>query len=721
MKKLILMCLFLISGCTNQGSGTTVEDSPVSPTTPPANQTPIFSAQNSSIFIRNNQNSIIINSYPDQLIKISIDARDQFGSAISGISSIIKTGVRFYSSLTDLSVVETVSGRYEVSLQVPTQGYYEVYLKVNGIDQLFTNFSVSYCNSQQSPSATPFHLEISKNSKNYYIICTASQLASINSNPTYFSKNFILGNGIDLSSHYTYSNNQEIPDNQFKIGETIGFNGEFDGNNFSIQNFKYIAPTEINNGLFGKLLSGAKISNLQLISSNVSGESNIGSLAGSIEALASPEVSISSILVSNSNISASVEKLGGLIGSTSATANLINLSNISTNIIINIPNNGLSKIGGIIGQANGINADQLSGFVNLSYSGVNQISSIGGLFGEFTNSSISNSGIISNINISNASNVGCFIGKVENSTLNQNYSGFNCQVNYNSPLSSNMGGLIGYLKNSTLSGISYFINSNTNSEYGSFAGLIEGSTVSDVFGSGNIELNQSSSGFIYQLVDSSVETVKNFISITANSNQISGFANLISGSVILNKISNNNTILANSNSNIYSFILSANNGTISVSNLEENSSITSQGNSSVWGELTNSSLSFSNSLINPSIITQNNTSGLFQLLDSNLSVNLSNLVILTSQSLVPNGSIITTESSSSTITSSNIYWLSEKTQNYSLCSLGDSCGGFSAIDMNTSSNISQDLLYFNSFSNPPLTNWDSTNIWIMGSILPYLR
>lgn len=187
------------------------------------------------------------------------------------------------------------------------------------------------------------------------------------------------------------------PDNVF-------FTGSYDGQGFVIEGLSLNRPEMSSAGLFGAI-SGAQISNLGLVDTNITGGSNLAALSGYVEkgstiencfvtgniiglalegAVGSLAGLIISSLISNSSNHAELygyQSVGGLAGY--AINSLFSSSSNSGNIKSDISSWG---IGGIVG-------DEFFSSINDCYStgDISGINGIGGLSGMRFNSSINNS------------------------------------------------------------------------------------------------------------------------------------------------------------------------------------------------------------------------------------------------------------------------------------------------------------------------------------------
>lgn len=120
--------------------------------------------------------------------------------------------------------------------------------------------------------AFPFHNKGYKDGFEYYLICNAEQLSSINNSDEFLSRNYRMGNDIDLFEFYEgdYVTN---PINQFMIGTYPDhpFKGVFVGDHLAISNFRLISQDPNYCGLFG-YIKDATISGIQFENARI--ESN---------------------------------------------------------------------------------------------------------------------------------------------------------------------------------------------------------------------------------------------------------------------------------------------------------------------------------------------------------------------------------------------------------------------------------------------------------------
>ncbi len=236
--------------------------------------------------------------------------------------------------------------------------------------------------------------------------------------------------GLNLSAHYVLINDIDASETTGWNGgagfvpvgnESNDFAGSFDGINYTISGLFINRPDEYYAGLFGQTNTSSELRNVVLTGVNVTGYSNIGSLAG---------------LVSGSVINCS--STGSVIDS--------NVSGFDRGNVV----------GGLIGYVDG-------GSVTNCYSECDQDGTmfVGGLIGIASNASIAN--CYSTGNVDGGDKVGGFVGYAMLSTsITKCYSAGIVNA------SSNAGGFVGSLQSSTVTD-SYW-NMNTSNQSSSFGG-----------------------------------------------------------------------------------------------------------------------------------------------------------------------------------------------------------------------------------------------------------
>ncbi|WP_167858998.1 S-layer homology domain-containing protein [Paenibacillus cymbidii] len=160
-----------------------------------------------------------------------------------------------------------------------------------------------------------------------YQISTADQLSEVRNNyaaGTYFK----LTANIDLSSFSSGAG-------WLPIGDDSGlFQGNINGNGFTIANLTINRPTSVNVGLFGKTANSSVITNMMVKNMAVLGKDNVGGLAGKNSGTISSSYTTGSVSGTTS--------VGGLVGhhAYGTISGSYSLANVS----------GTSTVGGLVGQ-----------------------------------------------------------------------------------------------------------------------------------------------------------------------------------------------------------------------------------------------------------------------------------------------------------------------------------------------------------------------------------
>lgn len=192
-------------------------------------------------------------------------------------------------------------------------------------------------------------------------ITTALQLQLMAMAP---AANYTLGNTIDASATGNCAYAWDCEGFAPVGGSTVPFSGTFDGQGRIIANLAIIRPASSNVGLFGVTAASASIKNLGLTGGTVSGNVNVGGLAGYLNGST----------LSTSSFSGSVTGSGNAVGGlTGANTGNISLSYAKGNV-----SGAASDVGGLVGN-NGTNATILNCYATSKVSGgpVN----VGGLAG----------------------------------------------------------------------------------------------------------------------------------------------------------------------------------------------------------------------------------------------------------------------------------------------------------------------------------------------------
>ncbi len=253
--------------------------------------------------------------------------------------------------------------------------------------------------------------------ENPYQIASDSDLKELMATKADWNKNFIQTAEIDLENN---------PANINPIGdETIKFIGSYDGQGKTIANLTISESSKSYIALFG-YLEGAQISNLTLENVAITGQNNVGVLAGWAK-----QSTIEKAHTTGSVYGASC--LGGLVG-----YNYESEINNSHSKVTIVGSNDCTYLGGLVGfNDNGtITNSCASGDITGS-------AYIGGLLGESYNGQISNSYAF--VNVSGDSRIGGLLGDIVSFSGNTTLS--NCYASGNVNGSTYVGGLAGFVDN----------------------------------------------------------------------------------------------------------------------------------------------------------------------------------------------------------------------------------------------------------------------------------
>ncbi len=227
--------------------------------------------------------------------------------------------------------------------------------------------------------------------------------------------NFVLGADIDATSTSTWNTNQGFT-------PILSFKGLFDGLGHTIDNLTINRPTTDYVGLFGSVSDGAgeaAVRNLGVTNANITGQNNVGILAGYFGSNVTTENNYASNVYSSGSVTG-VSNVGGLIGS------LLNYSGNTTSGLFNAHSSA-----SVVGTA--------------------AVTPTGGLVGLATTSRIINSYATGTVQATNAA--GGLVGNNTGSQISQSYASGNVIGVVNGATESdNLGGLVGY---NTSSGVVY--------------------------------------------------------------------------------------------------------------------------------------------------------------------------------------------------------------------------------------------------------------------------
>lgn len=281
---------------------------------------------------------------------------------------------------------------------------------------------------------------IAKNAKEvdgYMWVEDVEQLQKIDTN---LGGNYALRNSIDATA--TQDWNDANTDTGVKEGfQSIGtkdkaFTGKFDGLDYNIFNLNIKKDTD-NVGLFGVVGEGAVINNVTLVGGSITGQNNVGALAGSVQGGAH---------ISNITNSASVtgeKNVGGIVGESigndsqkTVYENLINTGTITSSGTEDGESGRISNAGGLIGYlekgdlgGTSYNLGAVTGRTETD--GTMTVGcNVGGLVGHAVNSVIGNEDtkdeegqtvqgttVYNRLNVTGAFNVGGIVGNMESTQV----------------------------------------------------------------------------------------------------------------------------------------------------------------------------------------------------------------------------------------------------------------------------------------------------------------
>ena len=302
-----------------------------------------------------------------------------------------------------------------------------------------------------------------------YQIATAQDLIDLGHTPDDYGKSFVLTADIDLAD-WVFDRAVIAPDTEgdivvgdglvFRTFDGTPFSGQFDGQGYVIHNLCIDEAMSSYQGLFGKLDTRAKITDLGLDGVQVSGHSYVGALVGHN----------SSGVISSSYSTGTVsgeEEIGGLVGRN--YSGTISASYSAGSV------GGGERVGGLVGFNS-------SGTISSSYSTstVYGGEETGGLVGDNRFGTISSSH--STGRVSGTRKAGGLVGDNTSGAISTSYSTGRVSGNYH------VGGLAGYIHESgTISS-----SSSTGPVHGTYAvgGLLgtlyKSGTVSSCYSTGSV-------------------------------------------------------------------------------------------------------------------------------------------------------------------------------------------------------------------------------------------
>ncbi len=364
-----------------------------------------------------------------------------------------------------------------------------------------TNFML---NSGNGPTATvSFVRALSGNGSggSPYLLADVYGLEGVGANPTSLTQQYKLNNNIDASGTSNWNSGAGF----VPIGYGgIWFSGVMNGQNFAVNNLYINRPSTGNIGLFGALVTTASVSNIGVTNANITGNNQVGILAGYIFNLSNP---VSNTYTSGSvtGVVSNTESTGGLIGRDDGSV----ITNSHSSATVTSGSGGY-MIGGFVGF-NANNASITNSYSTGNVIGVGTVAGIGGFVGgNYNGGSISNSFTSSNVSTgASASSVGGFVGQNEFTggsapTISSSYSTGSVSTGTGA---NYVGGFTGYDVSGVTSNAystSSVTTAGSSNAIGGFAGLVSSSTITNVYSNGTV--SSPSSTNVGGLIGSSTST-----------------------------------------------------------------------------------------------------------------------------------------------------------------------------------------------------------------------
>lgn len=240
----------------------------------------------------------------------------------------------------------------------------------------------------------------------YMWVEDVEQLQAIGASADTLKGNYALRNSIDATATQDWTGTFNPLGGTGQNGDDNPFTGKFDGLDYNIFNLNINRADENNVGLFGVVGSGAVINNVTLVGGSITGQSYVGSLAGTVQKGAH---------ISNITNSAGVNgiktgdeggtSIGGIIGQSNGGeyTNLVNTGTVTGDT---------NNIGGLIGNMSGGSLGGTSYNLGaVTAKGYN----VGGLVGNALNAVIGDGEhlVYNRLNVTGAYNVGGIVGNME--------------------------------------------------------------------------------------------------------------------------------------------------------------------------------------------------------------------------------------------------------------------------------------------------------------------
>lgn len=362
--------------------------------------------------VENKSNEYRINSTSTELVGLSLED-SPYSITTNGITEEYRYGYYY--------VTPEMLGNLTNALNLPNEYYI-----VN-----YDTYDVINCNGVVYQKSKYYSMEdillIEKGMKPSpkQIIRTAADLEKIRSNPSGY---FRLSGNIDMS--------------QYAYGEgwnpIANFSGTLDGRGYTISNLMIARPSTKNVGLFGELLSTAKITNLTFENVSIGGGEYVGTLAGVGAG------SISHVSVRGGTVIGQTNYTGGLVGS--QNNGTISNCKVSVDRI-----NGSSSVGGVVGILYSGTLTRCSARATISGN-----DSIGGVVGTVSVSSATYvQEVAGDTTLNGMKDIGGIVGKIQILTNNKlDFANSYAKGAINGTV-TNAGGLIGSISSIQDANISF--------------------------------------------------------------------------------------------------------------------------------------------------------------------------------------------------------------------------------------------------------------------------
>lgn len=264
-----------------------------------------------------------------------------------------------------------------------------------------------------------------KTVKGYMWVEDVEQLQAIGASADTLDGNYALRNSIDATATQDWNDTFNPLGGTGQDGEDKPFTGKFDGLDYNIFNLNIKKDTD-NVGLFGVVGEGAVINNVTLVGGSITGQNNVGALAGSVQG---------GVHISNITNSASVtgeKNVGGIVGESigndsqkTVYENLINTGTITSSGTEDGEGGRISNAGGLIGYLGkgdlggmSYNLGAVTGRTENDGSMIVGYN-VGGLVGKASDATLGDGMnlIYNRLNVSGAYNVGGIVGSMANTTV----------------------------------------------------------------------------------------------------------------------------------------------------------------------------------------------------------------------------------------------------------------------------------------------------------------